>query len=182
MHPRRIDDINQNGNLGPFVKFVKSNTERFKIITIGVFEVPFDFIYHLFGSVHSLVMLGAIGFLWILVWMLTETFAIDFKGRVGDAFDIVNGAIVLIDVLIDTYVLFVLGPIVEFVQIIACDLNLGGFSIKSMMPGIVKEVFCNDLPGFGHPLPLVCCPKIKVHFTLDASENMQSDCANFAPG
>lgn len=152
---RRIDEISNNGSLGPLVKFMKANTERFKIITESVFEVPFDFLYHLLGSLHALVLIGSVGFLWILVWMLTEIVAREFKGKVGEAFDIVNAAIVLIDVLIDTYVLFVLGPIVEFVQVIACDLRIGTFSFKSMMPGVVKEVFCNDLPGFVRLL----CPK-----------------------
>tara|TARA_A100001015_G_scaffold16260_1_gene19023 strand:+ start:2643 stop:4310 length:1668 start_codon:yes stop_codon:yes gene_type:complete len=181
---KRIDEINQNGDLGPLVKFIKTNTERIKIITEGIFDIPFDFAYHFLGSLHALVIIGAIGFIWILVWMLTESFAIEFKGKVGEAFDLINGAILLIDILIDTYVLMVLGPMIEFVAIVACDLNLGGITIKQYMPGTIRDVFCNDMPGFGNPLPIgLLLPKSRfIAEFWTHLETMQSDCADFSTG
>lgn len=179
----RIDEINQNGDLGPLVRFVKANAERIKIITEGIFDIPFDLAYHLLGSLHALVILGSIGFLWILVWMLTETFAREFQGHVTTACILINTAIGIIDVCLDLYVLVVLGPIIEFVQIVACDLNMGGITIKQYMPDIVKEVFCDDLPGAGNLLPIPFLDQsefineIWVHL-----ENMQSNCADFSTG
>lgn len=180
----RIDDINQNGDLGPVVRFVKSNVERVKIITEGIFDIPFDLAYHLLGSLHALVILGGIGFLWILVWMLTETFSIEFQGKVGEAYTIVNVAIDMLNILIDSYVFMVLGPIVEFIQVIACDLKLGPISIKQHLPKAVKSVFCDALPGAGNPhvIPNLVPKSRFISVFWSHLENMQSDCADFSTG
>ena len=132
--------------------FLRSNTDRFKILIRSLQSFPVEFAIHFMHEYHKIAVVLFIGFLCISVWMAFEEIAIYGKEQVlVTILDTINALAIFEEVIISLIATFILGPVVEILQFFICQdvFGLGSNTFPSNKGGFY-DIVCNDLPGFGN--------------------------------
>lgn len=127
-------------------------------------------------KIGPLVVIIAVGFLWILVWMVTEHVATYGKDDVLYYILMYVEIMSMIEaVVVQIIVGYILGPMLSVMQGLACT------ATQIFSPGSKSSV-CDNNPGFNPPpLPDIDFGRV-VPDTWDKLQRMQSTCAEFSNG